>query len=76
MAYLSMRYSLFKRLLKSKTHVDLHQTEPVPGPAIPADNQAQTQGGLIYVPPHPELHPLAFGEFGVDGLEPLITQRS
>src|SRR5712691_5231821 len=25
-----MRYSLFKRLLKSRTHVDLHQTEPVP----------------------------------------------
>jgi hypothetical protein len=29
-AYLSMRYSVFKRLLKSKTYVDLHQTEPVP----------------------------------------------
>ena len=25
-----MRYSSFKRLLKSRTHVDLHQTEPVP----------------------------------------------
>src|SRR5947209_12495267 len=30
MVCLSMRYSLFKRLLKSRTHVDLHQTEPVP----------------------------------------------
>jgi hypothetical protein len=27
---LSMRYSLFKRLRKSRTHVDLHRTEPVP----------------------------------------------
>ena len=32
MVSLSMRYSLFKRLLKSRTHVDLHQTEPVPMP--------------------------------------------
>jgi len=31
MAYLSMSYFLSKKLLKSKTHVDLHQTEPVPG---------------------------------------------
>src|SRR6266487_1377891 len=30
MVYLSMRYSLFKQLLKSRTHVALHQTEPVP----------------------------------------------
>jgi len=30
MAYLSMSYFLSKKLLKSKTHVDLHQTEPVP----------------------------------------------
>ena len=30
MVYLSVRYSLFKKLLKSKTHIDLHQTEPVP----------------------------------------------
>jgi hypothetical protein len=26
----SMRYSFFKRLRKSRTHVDLHRTEPVP----------------------------------------------
>ncbi len=32
MVYLSVRYSLFKKLLKSKTHIDLHQTEPVPFP--------------------------------------------
>jgi hypothetical protein len=25
-----MRYSFFKRLRKSRTHVDLHRTEPVP----------------------------------------------
>src|SRR5215217_7396341 len=30
LAYLSRRYSLFKRLLKSRTHIDLHQTGPVP----------------------------------------------
>ena len=30
MVYLSTRYSLFKRLLKSRTHVDLHHMEPVP----------------------------------------------
>src|SRR5215208_1334694 len=30
LAYLSRRYSLFKRWLKSRTHIDLHQTEPVP----------------------------------------------
>src|SRR5215217_121413 len=28
LAYLSRRYSLFKRLLKSRTHIDLHQTGP------------------------------------------------
>ncbi len=30
-----MRYSLFKRLLKSRTHIDLHQTEPVPRQPYP-----------------------------------------
>jgi len=30
MAYRSMRYFLFKKLLKARIHVDLHQTEPVP----------------------------------------------
>src|SRR5215216_1799865 len=30
LAYLSRRYSLFKRWLKSRTHIDLHQTGPVP----------------------------------------------
>src|SRR5215212_11104067 len=30
LAYLSRRYSLFKRRLKSRTHIDLHQTGPVP----------------------------------------------
>jgi hypothetical protein len=30
MVSLSTRYSFFKRWLKSKTHVDLHHTEPVP----------------------------------------------
>jgi hypothetical protein len=30
MVSLSTRYSFFKRLLKSRTHIDLHHTEPVP----------------------------------------------
>ena len=30
MVYLSTRYAFFKRLLKSRTHVDLHHKEPVP----------------------------------------------
>ena len=30
MVYLSTRYAFFKRLLQSRTHVDLHHTEPVP----------------------------------------------
>jgi hypothetical protein len=30
MVYLSMRSSLFKILLKSRTHMTLHQAEPVP----------------------------------------------
>jgi len=38
------------------------------GPAIPAENQAQTQRALVYVPLHHEFHPLAFGEFGVKSL--------
>ena len=34
MVSLSTRYSLFKRLLKSRAHVDLHHTEPVPMVAV------------------------------------------
>ena len=30
MVYLSMKYFLFKKLLKSRIHIDLHHTEPVP----------------------------------------------
>ena len=45
MAYLSMRYSLFKNWLKSKIHVDLHQTEPVPQPATLPETSAWAQEG-------------------------------
>jgi hypothetical protein len=32
--YLSMKYFLFKKLLKSRIHIDLHHTEPVPAPSL------------------------------------------
>ena len=46
------------------------------GPRVPAEDQPQAQGVSVDLPLHPEFDPLAFGEFGVDGLERLITQRA
>src|SRR6266705_439100 len=37
--------------------------------AVPADDQPQAQGAPVDLPLHHEFYPLAFGEFGVDGLE-------
>ena len=44
--------------------------------AVPADDQPQAQGAPVDLPLHHEFYPLAFGEFGVDGLERLVAQRA
>jgi len=46
------------------------------GASIPAEEETQTQGAPVHVPLHHEFDALAFGEFGVDGLQRLITERA
>lgn len=46
------------------------------GLRVPADDQAQTQGGCIDVPEHEECNPLTLRYLGVDGLEGLMAQRA
>jgi hypothetical protein len=45
-------------------------------PAIPADEQTQAEGMLLQLPDHHKFDPLTLGEFGVDHLEWLVTQRT
>src|SRR5262249_24830661 len=46
------------------------------GPAVPADDEAQTQESPVHVPLHPQVDPLAFGKLGMNGLERLVAQRA